>query len=343
MDTIQIANILLTRRCNLRCDYCSIVRDYPDKPKEYPDMSYYKEHELKANQWIRILDRLKLNNPDVFVIFYGGEPLLYDDLPEIINHCHKNDINYTIISNNTEEIQPKILRLVDQVGGKLKGFTASIDPELALRIQGLGSKSKIHSIQKTVAGFENLCKLKTQGIADDVVAEITVTNGNIRWLYDTIKILSKNNIYSSITTVDLKKSPYYDFSTIDDQSLLVNPNLETRSTFFEIMADESLKVHIPQLLLKLYGILPSRMMCEIYKDLHNVTIDADGSFRLCLRIRGIHLPKLSLDQIFSKNGKVILPAAKGAIGIDYCEGCKGCNWTCILMSEYYSKGIIDHG
>jgi len=339
MDQIQIANILLTRRCNLRCDYCSIVRDYQDKPKEYPNMSYYRDHELRTDQWIRILDRLKLNNPNVFVIFYGGEPMLYESLPEIIKHCHLNNIYYTIISNNTEEVQPKILDLIKQVG-KLRGFTASIDPELAWRMKGL---PRAHSIKKTVAGFENLCRLKEQEIADDVVAEITATDHNIQYLYDTIKILSKNNIYSSITTIDLKKSPYYDFSTIDDQSLLVKPDAETRQIFFRIMADESLKVHIPNMLLKLYNILPTRMMCEIYKDISNVTIDADGSFRLCLRIRGIHLPKLSLDQIFSENGKVILPVARDAITKDYCESCKGCNWTCILFSQYYSKGIVNHG
>ena len=39
MDTIQIANILLTRRCNLRCDYCSIVRDYAKMPFEYPKIT----------------------------------------------------------------------------------------------------------------------------------------------------------------------------------------------------------------------------------------------------------------------------------------------------------------
>jgi len=342
MDTIQIANILLTRRCNLRCDYCSIVRDYSDIPKEYPKMKHYTNSELEPSEWIRILSKLKLNNPDVFIIFYGGEPFLYPGLTELIKYCHSENINYTIISNNTPAIQLKVIDLFNDVG-PIHGFTASIDPNLARYWgQGLENRTDIdHSIIKTFEGFRNLKELKDYGIAEDVVAEITVMPDNVKWLYDTVKILSEAGIYSSITTIDMKKSPYYDFSTVDDESLKIPKDDRVAAEFFKILADKSLLVHIPELLLDLYNVLPWEMMCEIYKDLHNVTIDADGNFRLCLRIRGIHTPTVKLDNIFNSDG-TIAPFFKSSLKKDYTDHCKGCNWTCMAMSAHFADKIKEH-
>ena len=340
MDKIQIANILLTRRCNLRCEYCSIVRDYDDMPSEYPNMKYYRDNELTSREWIQIIDRLVLNNPSVFLIFYGGEPFLYDGLTDIIKHCHSRNVYYTIISNNTKEIQPKILKLEKAVG-ILRGFSASVDPDLFIHLKDLESGKVAHSVLKSLEGYQNLSYLKWYNIADDVVAEITVTSKNYQWLYDTVKLLSEEGIYSSITTIDLKKSQYYDFSTIKDESLLVQKNEGIYEQFSKIMADKSLKVHIPQMLLKLYEILPCEMKCNIYEDVHNVTIDSDGSFRLCLRIRGTEAPTLVVDNNISENGDVT-HFFKEKLKADYNKYCLGCNHTCLLMSKYYSQGIVIH-
>ena len=340
MDKIQIANILLTRRCNLQCDYCSIVKDYQDMPNEYPAINHYHKNELKTEQWIKIIDTLHRNNSDVFLIFYGGEPFLYPGLTDLIKHCHSKNIYYTIISNNTKLIQDKILKLYEDVG-KIRGFSASVDPDLYIHLNNRMINSTDDAAFKTVAGFKNLSILKEKNMADDVVAEITVTKDNCKYLYDTVKILSENNIVSSITTLDLKKNPYYDFSTIIEKDLLVYQTPEIANQFMKIMADESLLVHIPYLLIKLFNILPCELRCHIYEDVHNVTIDADGTFRLCLRIRGVEFPKKSLDDIFYPDGQIRIKV-KEVIKSDYKKYCEGCNHTCLLMSKYYSKGIVAH-
>jgi MoaA/NifB/PqqE/SkfB family radical SAM enzyme len=339
MDKIHIANILLTRKCNLRCNYCSIVRDYSDMPSSYPQMNHYHENELTSDQWIKIINKLYQNNNRVFLIFYGGEPFLYPELDKIIEHCHKINCDYTIISNNTPEVQPKILDLYHKVGS-LHGFSASIDPDLAAHYHEFVVK-KDHAFIKTLEGFNNLVSLKEKCMAHDVVAEITVTSKNMKYLYDTVKLLSSKGIYSSITTIDLKKSPYYDFSTVTDESLLVQKNTETRSEFFKIMTDDTLLVHIPSMLLKLYNILPCDMKCDIASDVNNVTIDSNGSFRLCLRIKGVYTPNLKLENIFDETGK-ITSFVKSVMKSDYNEYCKGCNHTCLLMSKYFSSGIVEH-
>lgn len=338
MDKIQIANLLLTRRCNLRCDYCSIVKDYPGMPDIYPNMKYYRDHELSYNEWIQILSMLKKNNPNVFLIFYGGEPFLYDGLTELIKYCHKENLHYTIISNNTKEIQPKILQLYHDVG-QLEGFTASIDPELYRILHNPNVDYTDDAVVKTLAGYKNLSIIKNEKIAKDVVAEITVTNYNQGMLYDTIKILSLSGIYSSITTIDIKKSPYYDFSTVTDESLLVQKSYIINDQFQKIIEDKSLLVHIPELLMKLYDILPCEMKCNIYKDVHNVTVDCDGTFRLCLRIKGDETPRYS--GIFDKDGN-IQEGFKEALQFDYENICKGCNHTCLIMSSYFCNQILEH-
>jgi MoaA/NifB/PqqE/SkfB family radical SAM enzyme len=309
-------------------------------PEDYPKIEMYNNSELEVEDWIGIIDTLATNNPNVFLIFYGGEPFLYDGLTELIKHCHSKNIAYTIISNNTEAIQPKILQLYKDVG-PITGFSASIDPELHLYLSGSDQLSNDHAVLKSISGYKNLVELKKNNMALDVVAEITVTSKNYMHLYKTIKVLSQAGIYSSVTTIDLKKSNYYDFSTITDKSLLVQPNAEVAKEFMDIMADDSLLVHIPQLLVKLYSILPDTMKCQIPKKITNITIDSDGSIRLCLRIRGTHIPDLIFFNCINSNGE-ITEEFKKYITEDYNKYCVGCNWTCALMSDFFSNSVVVH-
>ena len=84
-DKIQIISWLLTRRCNIDCWYCAIVKDYVGKPQSYPDMKHYLRQEMTTEYVIETLKKIKLHNPDAFHILYGGEPTLRKDLPDIIN------------------------------------------------------------------------------------------------------------------------------------------------------------------------------------------------------------------------------------------------------------------
>jgi len=334
MDDIQIANILLTRRCNLRCSYCRLVRDLPEVP-EYPLMDHYKENELDADGWIDIIARLKNNNPDVFLVIYGGEPFLYNDLPKVLNYCHEANVHYTVISNNTDGIQKRIESVCEEIGG-FYGFTSSVDP---LMLKDGDDWDDVR--EKSRKGFERLKEMKESGKAKDVVAEITAFKSTLPYLYDTVKLLSDNGIYSSITTLDQQKNKYYDFSTISDTDELVPKDDYTKEVFKKIQDDESLLIHIPELLDKVYDDLPCNMRCNIFKDIHNVTIDADGSLRLCLRIRGIETPKYSFKDLIDEDG-VVSKKFNDALEKDYEETCDGCIWTCMYMSGYYNNSIIDH-
>lgn len=341
LHEIQIANILLTRRCNLRCHYCNIVRDYVGMPDEYKKMSYFHHNEHNLKDWINVFERLYTNNPSCFCILYGGEPMLHPDILDIVKYLKENDYAHTIISNNsTKQIRDKIMELYNYVG-TIPGFTASIDPELCMYIDNRQTDED-DSIKKTIAGFEYLKYLKRENIAEDVVAEITVSSKNIDYLYRTVKILSENGIWSSITTIDDTKNRYYDFSNIGKNTdLMVYPDLRTRLIFDQIQKDKTLKVHMPELLDTLFNSLPARYKCDIYKNLHNVTIDSDQTFRLCLRVEGTNVSKIKVLDGIDENGKVKQELID-AYEKDYKSYCGGCNWTCPMMSSSFANHIITH-
>jgi hypothetical protein len=150
-------------------------------------------------------------------------------------------------------------------------------------------------------------------------------------------MLSNNGINSDITFIDIAKSPYYDFSNITDENLLVGQSDELQNQMLRLI-ESDLDIHMKETLLpEIWSILPSNMDCHIDRSLHNVSVDADGSIRLCLRIRGIFAPKIvNLQNLLMPNGE-INPIAHGAIKRDKIELCKRCNHTCQLMSQIIDR------
>lgn len=332
MSKIRIVNWLLTRRCNLNCDYCAIVKNYNNKPSCYPNMDYYKKHEMSTNTILKALKEMKNHNPEMFHIFYGGEPTLRKDLPDIINYCNDNDILYTIISNNTSEIQPMIDKLFREVD-YVQGFTSSVDC-ISITCK---DELKDDKINKSINGFQRLKELKESGKVKDVVAEITITNENIMWLQQIVEKLSEANIYSSITFVDIAKSPYYDFSNVLSKNDLVNQNSELEKIFQEMRYNNNLLIHMKELLPQIFKILPSNYDCKLEKGIHNITIDSDGSMRLCLRIKGVDSPTIHVSNLFNIDNKKVSTKFYELLCNDKKHFCKLCNHTCLMMSY-----IVDH-
>jgi len=331
---IRIVNWLLTRKCNLDCDYCAIVKDYPGKPKEYPDMNHYHKNEMDTTTVLNALAKFQDHNPDCFHIFYGGEPLLRKDLGEILAYCHRHDMHYTIISNNTIEVQPIMRNIISQIG-RIKGYTASIDPILVETDTPFSDR-----LTKSREGFEFLLEMKDH--CDDVVAEVTIMKEDQHLVYDLVKHLSQFGINSDITFVDITKSDYYDFSNVASEISLVDRSPELADQMMNMLIDPSLDIHMKDFLIPaIYSILPSNMDCQIEKSLHNVSIDADGSVRLCLRIRGVNTPEnVRVNDLIDGDGN-INPVAHKLIVKDKLEYCKLCNHTCHLMSKYLNDKNLD--
>jgi len=328
MDKIQIVSWLLTRRCNLACDYCRIARDYKTRPKnDYPSLGHYFKMEMSTDYVLECLGRLHAHNPNCFHILYGGEPLLRKDLPEIVNYCNDNDINYTIITNNSDEVQPMLERLIGETN-YITGLTSSIDPII------FSAEEESDRVKKSIKGLERLKKYRE--CIKDIVAEITVDSKTVGYLYQLVDELSKLGISSDITVIDIAKSSYYDFAHITDPHLLVQKDDVLLDAFNRII-DNKLDVHMASVLLpEIVNILPAELDCKIEKDVHNLTIDADGSVRLCLRIRGKSTPAIKAINYISEDGR-LNPVLKKMLTKDKKKFCRKCNWTCMIMSKLLSK------
>ena len=210
----------------------------------------------------------------------------------------------------------------------ITGLTSSVDPIIFSEEEGTDR------VKKSIKGLERLKKYRE--CIKDIVAEITVDSRTIGYLYQLVYELSNLGISSDITVIDIAKSPYYDFAHITDESLLVQKDSILLDAFNQIL-DNNLDVHMARVLLpEIVSILPSNLDCEIEKDIHNLTIDADGSVRLCLRIRGVMTPKIKAINYISEDGKLNF-VLKKMLKSDKEKYCRKCNWTCMSMSKLLSK------
>jgi MoaA/NifB/PqqE/SkfB family radical SAM enzyme len=329
---VRIVNWLLTRRCNLRCEYCGIVKVGGKKT-----IAYFKKNEIPAKRVITLLNKFRTYNPDIFHIFYGGEPFLRSDLSDILKFCNENDINYTIISNCTPDIQPKILKVMRDVGG-FRGFTGSVDPSI------LDEPTTSQSQMKSAAGYWFL--LKMQKYVDDVVAEVTMTKENFHRTYDLLKLLSSAGIYASLTAIDINKNYMYDFSAYSNRERLLKENKKLEALYEKIMSDDSLLIHMKdEIVPELFRHVSSDYDCEMEKVIHNLTIDADGSIRTCLRIRGDNMSKFcDRDVLIMTNpyGYELDHELAYRMCLDRNLYCRGCNHTCVMMSKYVDETENEH-
>jgi radical SAM protein with 4Fe4S-binding SPASM domain len=101
----------LTHACQADCVHCYIKRDTP------------YENELTTTEWKTLIDRLA--TAGVFGLSYtGGEPTLYSDLEELVQHASSRNIHVTVASNGYLLPPERIQSLVDS---GLKGLYISLD------------------------------------------------------------------------------------------------------------------------------------------------------------------------------------------------------------------------
>jgi len=80
----------MTKRCNLRCIHC-----YARAEEEG-----YRGNELTTDEGKTLIDDLALFGAPV-ILFSGGEPLLREDLPELIDYAVKKGLRAVISTNGT--------------------------------------------------------------------------------------------------------------------------------------------------------------------------------------------------------------------------------------------------
>ncbi|WP_291736313.1 radical SAM protein [Clostridium sp.] len=168
-------DITTTKRCNLRCDYCSVSAGncYEDELNLEEFKKLFKEvHDLNIH-------RISLS---------GGEPFTRSDFFDILNEATKYDYATIINSNGTlitEEIAKKLTRYnFNRICITLDGDR----PEIHEYFRGKGS------FEKTINGIKNLQKYNLP-----VSTLFTLNKINVNNLIDCIKFNEKLGIeYMSV-------------------------------------------------------------------------------------------------------------------------------------------------
>jgi MoaA/NifB/PqqE/SkfB family radical SAM enzyme len=328
-------NWFLTRKCNLRCSYCAIVRPndvYPDTPfKEDVDIE-------KAKLFI---SRLKKHNPDAFHMFLGGEPTVYPHLKELIEHCNKEGVLYTIITNMTDYSYKRINQLLDEVG-YINGLSFTIDTVLWQE----DFDKNDDRYKKSISAYEKFMSFRLDNRIREFVAIVGVDSNNINYLHEISKELSDKGVWIDLILIETKLNKYYDFPTdIDYDMLIYNTpeNIKILEEVYKKAEDGEYYVLAHQMIKHLLiSNLPQHYNCIIDKYFDTITIDSDSKFRLCLRIRGTKTPNIDITEILDDDGNLtnkyneLLEYLK----LDKKDYCYGCMWTCPMFGELIGKGII---
>ncbi len=104
----------ITRRCNLKCQHC-----YRDSGPEAGSL----KNELNTEQGKNLLEELKAEG-FAMVILSGGEPLLREDLVELVTYASSLDL-YPVLGTNAVNLTEDKIKELQQAG--LKGMGISID------------------------------------------------------------------------------------------------------------------------------------------------------------------------------------------------------------------------
>jgi len=88
--------IELTKRCNNHCLYC-----YMAEGPSSQDCDHDRSSELNTKGITDIIAKLCDEAPVQSIALSGGEPLLREDLPEILSFIQNKGISAVIITNGT--------------------------------------------------------------------------------------------------------------------------------------------------------------------------------------------------------------------------------------------------
>jgi len=111
VDAIRLpfeANIDLTYRCTNRCRHCWLwTADTADE----------RASELTTGDWREVIDQARALGTRRWSIS-GGEPMLREDFPEILDYVTRKAVGYTLNTNGSL-ITPEIARLLTRKGTKM--------------------------------------------------------------------------------------------------------------------------------------------------------------------------------------------------------------------------------
>ncbi len=199
--------ITLTNRCNLKCIMCSF-HNYPMDIKD----------ELSTKDIISMLDQikiLKIGN----ITFSGGEPLLRDDIFEIIHYASRLGLNTTLLTNGTIVNDGMVKKIKDS---GLNSIWVSIDglEDVHDSIRGKGSFTRSINFIKII---KEECPAVSLNIATTVMNNNLEDIPKLLQLWEKMKInqvslqpvIPDNTDWNNKSDNDVQWVPEHRFAVLD--------------------------------------------------------------------------------------------------------------------------------
>jgi MoaA/NifB/PqqE/SkfB family radical SAM enzyme len=292
---------LFTRRCNLRCNYCKIVKN--------PDLECQETNTEEAK---RIVSIIADNWPGAPIVFFGGEPTVRDDLPDVIAKAVEKKVKPIVISNSVRVLKDEdyTKRLVDS---GLDNWSISYDgpnkllPDNSVRVKSTSGLNAIRMFRDKY-GFR------------DLVACITVSRQNIDALPKIVEFLTKEGVWSICTPLQIG-GVGYDYSCGYPRDLPTQEQVdESANVLMSMSASGNYLMHNRPVWFESW---PNYFIEQTWKchDKSILTLDADGYLRQCVdrKLRDpVHIFSLENDLGVEK---YLAAIKKGPLG-----GCLGCFW-----------------
>lgn len=321
------AEILLTRRCNVRCPHCSIVRSgVSERPPDY---------------WQSTLYALNVELGVEFFPIYGGEPLMYGRLPELISRLSAVGLPFSIISNSmmlTREMA------IDFRSRGLKSYTASVDTMDSTKFSSLVLQRRNEAALRALDLFSGLA-------LPDLQAQATISPFNIGEIVDLADHFTSRDIWFSFDMLHTSKSEGMDAASkvppgkdlIEDHTPLLSCHMEDlicmldglialkqqgRKIYQTIQYMESLKNPVYT--------LKRPWKCADHGYPGFLTIDADGSMMVCDDLSSPLVSRYKAD---------ILPYYWDSFVDDWytaAKQCRGCIWSTHVSSYDHISAHVQH-
>ncbi|MFX0188268.1 MAG: radical SAM protein [Candidatus Hodarchaeota archaeon] len=210
-----------TKKCNLRCAHCFSDSKFNQK----------SDDELTTNEAKQVINILAAN--DVLTVnFCGGEPLMREDLFEIIQYTNDKGI-FPSLSTNATLLTKDICQKLYDAG--IRDITISLD--------GISSKSHEHlrnvlgTFEKAVNGIKNAVEF---GKFEEIIVNTTLLNFNydeIPDIYKFIKELGATGYYVSRILPTGRGKDYLKHSVSND--VMLNTMKFMAKKFIQNALDES--------------------------------------------------------------------------------------------------------
>jgi MoaA/NifB/PqqE/SkfB family radical SAM enzyme len=293
------AQIYLTRKCNLNCDYCKLTKN--------------KLKELKYADWIkayRIMETIGIRTVKIL----GGEPTIISWLPDLLRFASRTSIKTAILSNSSfdENLRKK---LADSM---LWGYFASVDS---------------YAVGKSTNGYQMLRTLKNSNIPL-LAANVVISKRNYKDIPELVSRLSADGIWVNLCMIQHTNNSDKEFSKTDIDSDYVfteedKADLEELKKTLLQMKRSGTKISIPESYIEgitTYGI-NCNWQCSFMSQLR---IDCDGGLMLCNEFRTRLATEFNILEMSKERYAEFLRQWK----IERKKiNCDGCYWSCFIQAE----------